>query len=77
MKAWDLNSPAGKIEMAMKTLRTLIAASDKQWADEAQRQFHTTYLAPIEPNVHAMTEAISQLAEVLSAAERQCSDENE
>jgi hypothetical protein len=77
MKSWDLHSSAGKIEMSMKTLRILIAAIDKQWADAAQRQFHTTYLAPIEPNVHNMSEAIGQLAEVLAAAERQCNDENE
>jgi hypothetical protein len=77
MKGWDLSAPAGKIELSMKTLQTLVAAIDKQWADEAQRQFHATYLATIEPRVRNMVEAVGQLAEVLSAAERQCSDENE
>jgi uncharacterized protein YukE len=77
VKEWDLNAPAGKIELALKTLRTTLAAVESQWADQARRQFQETHLAAVEPNVRSMLDAISQLDDVLNAAQRQCGDEGE
>jgi hypothetical protein len=77
VKNWDFNAPAGKIELAHKTLRTLLAATDRQWQDDARRHFQETYLDAIEPNVKKMLDAISQLTEVLGSAERQCRSEDE
>ena len=76
MKNWDLNTAAGKIEMSLKTLRTTLAAVDRQWNDAAYSQFQETHLSTIEPNARSMIDAISKLNEVLLAAERQCGDES-
>ena len=75
MKNFDVNAGAAKLEMALKTFRTTFAAVDPQWTDAARREFQETHLAPMEPNVKNMVEAIARLAEVLAAAERQCSDD--
>jgi hypothetical protein len=75
MKNWDLASPAGKLELALKALRITANAVDKQWADAASRDFHERHLAPIDPNVRALLDAIGQLNDVLAGAERQCESE--
>ncbi|MEN6459689.1 MAG: WXG100 family type VII secretion target [Thermoguttaceae bacterium] len=75
MKAWDLHAPVGKIELALKTLRTTIGAVEGQWTDQAKNQFQETHLTKIEPNVRSMLDAISQLNEVLNSAQRQCEDD--
>jgi hypothetical protein len=75
MKNWDIYAVAAKLELAQKTFRTTYSAVDPQWTDAARHDFSETYLAPLEPNVKNMLEAIARLAEVLSAAERQCSSD--
>ena len=75
MKTFDVNAGAAKLEMALKTFHTTFAAVDPQWTDAARREFQETHLAPMEPNVKNMLDAITRLAEVLAAAERQCSDD--
>ena len=75
MKTFDVNAGAAKLEMALKTFHTTFAAVDPQWTDAARREFQETHLAPMEPNVKNMVDAIARLAEVLAAAERQCSDD--
>ena len=75
MKNWDINAAGAKLELAQKTFRTTYAAVDPQWTDAARRDFSETYLAPLEPNVKNMLEAIARLTEVFSAADRQCSSE--
>ena len=76
MKEWDLNAAAGKIELSLKTLRTTLAAAEGQWTDQARRQFQETHLTAVEPNVRSMLDAISQLSDVLDAAQRQCGSES-
>lgn len=75
MKSFDINTGAAKLELALKTFRTTYAAVDPQWTDSARREFSETYLAPLEPHVKSMLDAIARLGEVLAAAERQCSSE--
>ena len=68
----NVNAGAAKLELALKTFRTTFAAVDPQWTDVARRDFQETYLAPMEPNVRNMLDAIARLADVFAAAERQC-----
>jgi hypothetical protein len=75
VKSCDLSSGAAKLELAIKSLRTTIYAVNEQWKDEAQRKFQENHLAPIEPNVRNMIDAIGRLAEVIATAERQCDSE--
>jgi len=77
MKSCDLSSAAAKLELALKTLRTTINAVDKQWNDQAQRKFEEKHLAPIEPRVRGMLDAIGLLMEVVNSAEHQCESEFE
>ena len=77
VKEWDLNAAAGKIELALKTLRITLAAAESQWTDQARRQFQETHLTAVEPNIRSMLDAIGQLNNVLDAAQRQCSDESQ
>ncbi len=75
MKNSDIVGAAAKLELALKTFRTTFAPGDPQWTDAARRDFEETHLAPMEPNVRNMLEAIARLAAVLAAAERQCGSE--
>ncbi len=75
MKNWDLAAPAGKLELAMKTLRITANAVDKQWADAASRDFHEKHLAPVDPTVRALLDAIGKLNDVVTAAQQQCESE--
>jgi hypothetical protein len=75
MKSSDIGGSAAKLELALKTFRTVFAAVDPQWTDAARRDFQETYLTPLEPNVKSMLAAVARLAEVLAAAERQCSSD--
>lgn len=75
MKSCDITTGAAKLELALKTFRTTYGAVDQQWSDAARRDFSDTYLAPLEPNVKNMLEAIARLGEVLAAADRQCSSD--
>ncbi|MCE5268624.1 MAG: WXG100 family type VII secretion target [Planctomycetaceae bacterium] len=77
MKEWDLHAPAGKIELALKTLQITEAAVESQWTDEAKRRFQETHMSAVEPNVRSMLDAISQLDDVLNAARRQCRSEDQ
>jgi hypothetical protein len=72
MKVSDVSTSAAKLEMALKTFRITFAAVDPQWTDAARRDFEETHLAPMEPNVRNMLQAIARLGEVFAAAERQC-----
>jgi uncharacterized protein YukE len=75
MKNSNVGGAAAKLELAIKTLRTTLAAVDPQWTDAARRDFQQTHLAPVEPNVRTMLEAITRLADAVAAAERQCGNE--
>ncbi len=67
-----MNSGASKLELAMQSLFAAHAEAQQYWSDEAQRKFQEAYLAPVEPKVRGLLDAIHRLAEVLAAAERQC-----
>lgn len=75
MKNSDVNASAAKLELALKTFRVTFGGVDPQWADAARHEFEETHLDPMEPNVRNMLEAIARLADVFSAAERQCNSE--
>jgi hypothetical protein len=75
MKHFDLSAGAAKLELAMKTFRTTFAGIDPQWTDAARRDFQENHLAPMEPNVKKMLAATARLADLMAAAQRQCSDE--
>ena len=77
MKHCDLASGAAKLELALKSLRTTIAAVGDRWNDAASRTFHENHLASVEPKTHGMFEAIGRMTEILAAAERDLSDEGE
>ena len=56
----------------MQSLFAANAEARHYWSDEAQRNFEEKYVLPLEPSVRGVLDAVHRLAEVLSAAERQC-----
>jgi|WetSurMetagenome_2_1015567.scaffolds.fasta_scaffold967177_2 hypothetical protein len=72
MKTWDLTAGAGKLELAMDSLRAAGAEVEQSWDDEAFRKFQETYITPLEPKVQNFLDALQRLNEVLTDAERQC-----
>lgn len=72
MRNWDLTSGAAKLELAMQSLQTARAEARQYWNDEAHDKFQETYLAPMEPKLRNLLDAVHRLAEVLANAERQC-----
>ena len=75
MKSCDLTSGAAKLELAIKSLRVTLSAVEEQWIDQAHHKFREEHLAPIEPTVRRMFDAIARMAEVVAAAERDCNEE--
>jgi hypothetical protein len=75
VKSCDLNTGAGKLELAMKSLRVTLSAVEYQWTDQTHRKFHEEHLAPIEPAVRRMFDEIARMAEAIAAAERDCQSE--
>ena len=75
MKSCDLSGGAAKLELALKSLRTTLSAVEAQWNDETHRKFQEEHLAPIDPKVRGMFDAIGRMAEAIAAAERDCGSE--
>jgi hypothetical protein len=72
MKSWDLTSGSKKLELGLESLTTAGAEVEQYWNDEAYRKFQENYIAPLEPKVGMLLDAIQRLAEVLNSAERHC-----
>lgn len=72
MKTWDLTTGAANLEDAMKTLATARSETAELWDDETNRKFQEEYLAPLEPRVRRVLDAIHRLAEVMARAQRDC-----
>jgi len=75
VKSCDLTSGAAKLELAIKSVRTTVSAVEHQWNDETHRKFQEAHLAPIEPSVRNMFDAIARMSEAIAAAERDCGSE--
>jgi hypothetical protein len=75
VKSCDISSGAAKLELAIKSLRVTLSAVGNQWTDQTHRQFDEEHLAPIEPAVRKMFDAIARMAEAIAAAERDCNDD--
>jgi hypothetical protein len=75
VKSCDLSSGAAKLELAIKSLRVTLSAVETQWTDQTHHKFHEEHLAPIEPTVRKMFDAIARIADVIAAAERDCNDD--
>jgi hypothetical protein len=76
VKSCDLSAGAAKLELALKSLRTTLAAVEREWNDMAQRKFREEYISTIDPKTRNMFEAIGRMADVIAAAERDCGDED-
>jgi uncharacterized protein YukE len=74
MKSCDLGAGTAKLELAAKSLTQAVRDVAETWDDENSRRFQETYIAPLEPRLKTLLDAVGRLAEVLSAAEHQCSD---
>jgi len=61
-----------KLELSLKSLRITLSVVDQQWRDEAHHKFQENHIAPIEPNVKSMLDAVGRMAEAIAACERQC-----
>jgi uncharacterized protein YukE len=75
VKSCDLSGGAAKLELALKSLRTTLSAVEAQWNDETHRKFQEEHLAPIDPKVKSMLDAVGRMAEAIAAAERDCDSE--
>jgi uncharacterized protein YukE len=74
MRPWDFNTGAANLEDAMKTLEAIRSEIAAVWDDETHRKFEEAYLAPLEPRMRRLLDAIHRMAEVTSRAERECAD---
>jgi hypothetical protein len=74
MKCCDLTSGAAKLELALKSLRITLSVVDQRWNDQTHHKFREEHLAPIDPNVKKMMDAVGRMAEAIAACERQCDE---
>jgi hypothetical protein len=66
-----------KLDTAEEAMETTFASVEKEWTDAARRDFEENHVAPIEPNVKKMVDAIARLATVLANADHQCGSDFE
>ncbi len=74
MKAWDLSGGAARLSDSIDLLRKAWADAATRWDDHTSRRFFEDHVEPLEPTTRRALYAIHRLAEVLSRAERECSD---
>jgi hypothetical protein len=72
MKTWDLTVGAGKLELALESLRAAGIEVEKYWSDEAYYKLRKNYIEPLEPKVRNVLDALQRLNEVLTAADHAC-----
>ena len=72
MRAWDFNTGAANLEMAMDSLQAAWSEATDDWTDQRSRDFEREYLAPLEPAFRRTLDSIHRLAQVLTRAERDC-----
>ena len=73
MKVADLTTGSARLHHALKNLKARWEQTQNDWHDPVSRKFEEEYLSAIEPEVMATLERLSSLAQVLSAAEQECS----
>ena len=72
MRGSDLSSGANQLQLSLRALQAAWHETDHAWHDAARRQFETTYLVPLEPEVKLAVDAIRRLEQVLGEAYREC-----
>lgn len=72
MRRWDLTTPAARLKQTLKDLQVARVEVAASWDDQTSREFQETYLDPIRPRIQRTITAITDLAEVLARAEREC-----
>lgn len=63
------------LSSALEEFRRRFDAAKGVWDDEARRRFEEDFIAPLEQKVRAATLGLDRLAEIMSAAKRDCGDE--
>jgi hypothetical protein len=74
MKGGDLSSGAAKLALALKHLHQKWDSASDSWDDATARAFHKEHIEPLTPRVKETLEAVGRLAELLSRAVRDVSD---
>lgn len=72
MRAFDLTTASARLDMAIQALAMARNEVQEIWNDQALAQFREEYLDPVDPKVRRALEAIRNLSQVLSAAQRDC-----
>lgn len=76
MKVVDLSSGASKLALALKHLNIKWDSATDTWSDSTAKGFHKDHIDPLLPSVKETLESIGRLAEVLSRALRDVSDDD-
>lgn len=77
MKICDLDTGLGRLAQAASQLKERWLATREHWQDDAARQFEKTHLNQLPARLQLLVGATQRLAEVLRAAEQECSDRRE
>ena len=77
MKHADFQSPAARLNDAMKQLELIWMETKEQWSDYVSQKVEDEYLVPLSAQVRAMLDTIEKLSGVMSQAERVCSHTRE
>lgn len=77
MRNADFQSPAARLQDALKQLEKSWADAREEWNDPVSRRIEDEYLLPLKGQVRAMLDTIEKLSGVMTAAERACSHPRE
>lgn len=77
MKHADFQSPAARLNDAMKQLELRWMETREEWSDSVAQKVEDEYLVPLSAQVRAMLDTIEKLSGVMSKAERNCSHQRE
>ena len=74
MRICDLQSGAGRLRRAARTLNEKWENTKEHWHDQTSREFEEKFLRPILPEVTMALSSVHRLNELLEQAERDCED---
>ncbi len=77
MRSGELVTGGAKLRNALKVLLVRWETTKGEWNDPVSRQFETEFLDGLEPEVTNTLERLSNLAQVMVAAEQECGEYHE
>lgn len=77
MKRSDFQSPAARLEDALKQLEQVWMETKEFWQDPVSQQVEDEFLRPLHSQVRCMLDAVGTISQIVRKAEHDCAHPRE